>query len=73
MSRCINILTYGGMVFFIIMAAIDVRSENPSSPSLQLLIEKGRQEIIEEAGQCAAVSLTLEECASENGWDLKNG
>lgn len=31
------------------------------------------QEITEQIGQCAARAVDLENCALENGWDLKNG
>ena len=39
------------------------------------LLEAGREEIIEEVGQCDAGNdgMTVRECALRNGWDLKNG
>lgn len=35
--------------------------------------EIGAERAIEEAGQCQARNLTLQQCALKNGWDMKNG
>lgn len=43
--------------------------------TIEEAIELGRQEIINEIGQCDSYEngTTIKDCAANNGWDLKNG